>query len=149
MRTGPQKFTSICFMASSSLIASTSPLSAYPALLTTTSTRPNCFLICWNAALIASLDKMSNSSTIRVSGEWADTREARPLAFRVVATTRSPAARTSSTKLWPRPDEVPVTSNTISQLRGRNQGGILTKPDSRSISRGHRCFGLEILEWKS
>ena len=53
--------------------------------------------------------------TKRASEEWTALSESRELAFRVVATTRSPAERTCSTRFKPNPDDVPVTVESISE----------------------------------
>src|SRR5437867_7151405 len=64
MRTMPKKFVSNCAFASSTLVSSAAPIIAYPALLTSTSSRPAFVITCATHARTDSSDRTSSASVL-------------------------------------------------------------------------------------
>src|ERR687891_1609758 len=93
-------------------MSSTEARSAYPALLTTTSRRPNASIAACTAA-VAWLGTATSWAIVTSRSPCAATKSARASGRRAVASTRSPLSSAASTTWRPRPRELPVTSQTL------------------------------------
>ena len=109
--TGPNRVVSICARNSSELSSSKKPALKLPALLTSTSIRPN-----WSTAA-ATADSASAGSVTSSLTAKRSTRS--PIAaltfsgFRPVATTAWPAASAALAISTPKPRPAPVTNHTF------------------------------------
>src|SRR6266850_1976364 len=102
MRTMPKKFVSNCALASSTLVSSAAPIIAYPALLTSTSSRPALAITCSMHARTDSSDRTSSASIVNGARFAAS-------GLRAVPNTVNPRSASSCAVDCPMPDEAPVT----------------------------------------
>src|ERR671918_920934 len=93
-------------------MSSTEARSAYPALLATTSRRPNASIAACTAA-VAWAGTATSWAIVTSRSPWAETKSARASGRRAVASTRSRRWGAASTTWRPRPRELPVTSQTL------------------------------------
>ena len=99
-------------LASASLISSIVARWVYPALFTTTSIRPNFFLVWSRAAFTASSSLMFKESGKKPSPSGPNTFTS-VYASRLVAATGYPSSSSFLTSAWPSPFEQPVTNQTF------------------------------------
>ncbi len=96
---------------SSRLVSSIGLMSPYPALLTSTSSRPNAFVATATAST-AACSLVTSSATVRTWSPYRSIRSASCAGLRAVATSLWPAASTASASARPRPRELPVINHT-------------------------------------
>src|SRR4051812_1670580 len=133
-RTTPKRLVSSCARNDSSVVCSTGALSACPALLTTTSSRPNVSSAAWTAASTAA-PSVTSRATVHTRLPKRSARPASCRGSRAVATTVSPASRTAVLMARPKPRLLPVTSQVLVMVSssrgdsgsrdGRGDGGEL------------------------
>lgn len=107
----PQKSTSNSSLPCSSLMPSASLTMETPALLNTTSTRPNLSNAFSKAAWICSGSLTSNERTSSCE-EYLDRRSESAAGLRSVPTTLSPCCNACSVTALPNPADAPVTEST-------------------------------------
>src|SRR5215217_4518834 len=112
--TGPKNVVSICARNSSGLSSSKKPALKLPALLTSTSTRPN---LSTTAATAASASAGSVTSSLTAKRSTRSPIAALTFSgFRPVATTAWPAVNAALAMSTPRPRPAPVTNQTFLSL---------------------------------
>ena len=108
--TGPNRVVSICERNASGVISSKNPAWKLPALLTSTSSRPNRSTAAATAAFAAAGSVTSRATARRSS--CSPSASAMLSARRAVATTACPAASAALARSTPRPRPAPVMSHT-------------------------------------
>ena len=112
----PKRFTSNSLLIVSSLVSSKQVMAPYPALLTSTSIRPNLATAASAASSYIEASGMEISSGICNTLSLYSADIAIPFSFRVVATTQSPAFRAAIAVAIPIPFPAPVINHTFDML---------------------------------
>jgi hypothetical protein len=128
---GPSKFVANCCSTWCGDISSKNPLNEAPALLTTTSIRPNLSTASFTAADDSSTLVTSSRTASRLSlaSNAAGTSSGR----RAVATTRFPAASAARTNDAPMPRDAPVINQTVIA------NSLLSLVLTRTVGGSSRC----------